>query len=328
MKLLATAEYLPSTAVTSAELDRRWDRKPGWTQRHSGIAVRYFATSDETSSVMAARAARRALDAAGLAATDLDCIVCACSVGEQPIPCTGALVQRELGLGDSGIPAFDVNATCLGFLVGLDLMDMAFAVRRHRHVLLVATEIASAGLPWHDPSTAMLFGDGAVATVLAASAPGDTAAVLGTHFETYGEGADHCVIASGGTRVRLHDDAEIFERGSTFRMDGRATYRMAAARMPAFLDRLLARAGVAIDDLAAIVPHQASDKALNHLESTLRLRDGLLVRVLSDRGNQMAASVGVALHHALESGRVRAGDVVALVGSGAGLSFGGVVLRL
>lgn len=328
LKILGTGEYLPSLTVTSAALDARFGKPAGWTRRHSGIDCRHFATAEETTSTMAARAAARALDAAGIEATDLDCIVAACSVGEQPIPCTGALIQRAMGLGGSGIPAFDVNATCLSLLVAIDLMAMAIASGRHRRVLVVSSEIASAGLPWDEPATAMLFGDGAVAMVLGAANPDDDAALLGAHFETYGDGAEFCGIRSGGTRVRLADDAEIFARGSTFRMDGPSTYRMAAKRMPAFLDALMARAGVAIDDLAAIVPHQASDKALDHLQRALRLRPDALVRVLPERGNQMAASVGVALHAARSSGRVKDGDLVALVGSGAGLAFGGVVLRL
>jgi 3-oxoacyl-[acyl-carrier-protein] synthase-3 len=327
IQILGTGECLPATRVASSDLDRRWNKPTGWTRKHSGIDGRYFAGADETSSRMAARAARQALDEAGLRADELDLIVSACSVMEQPIPCTGALVQRELGLQTSGIPAFDVNATCLSFLMAVDLVATMIVAGRYRRVLVVSSEIASAGLPWDDPATAMLFGDGAMAAVLAPS-PDRDAGVLAAHFETYSEGAEFCQIRAGGTRLRLHEDAEDFARGAVFRMDGRATYKIAAQRLPAFLDRLLTRAGVDLDAIAAIVPHQASDKALRHLQAALALPDDKLVRVLPERGNQMAASVGVALHHARTSGRVRRGDVVALVGSGAGLSFGGVVLRL
>lgn len=326
--ILGTGEYRPSQAVPSTELDVRWNKPAGWTRKHSGIDVRHFATGDETSSVMAAHAARMALQRAGLGADDLDAIVSACSVMEQPIPCTAALVQRELGLGGSGIPAFDINATCLSFLAGLDLLSLAITAGRYRRVLLVSSEIASAGLPWHDPATAMLFGDGAAAAVLTSSEPGDHAAVLACHFETYGDGAAFCQIRAGGTRLRVHDDAAQFARGAVFEMDGKATYRMAAERLPVFLQRLLDKAGVQQSDLAAIVPHQASDKALRHLQKLLQLPDAMLVRILPERGNQMAASVAVALHQGIVSGRLQRGDTIALVGSGAGLSFGGCVLRL
>lgn len=328
IRILATGEYVPSLRVDSDSLDTRWQKPAGWTRKHSGIDHRQFAAAGETSSVMAARAAMRAVESAGIAAGSIDCIVSACSVMEQPIPCTAALVQHELGLGDSGIPAFDINATCLSFLMALDLMSTAIAAGRYRRVLVVSSEIASAGLPWDEPATAMLFGDGAVAAVLEGAAAGEESAVLASLFETYAEGARFCEIRSGGTRLRLHDDPEDFARGAVFHMDGKSTYRLAAQRLPAFLGRLLERAGVAVADLAAIIPHQASAKALDHLQKALHLPEDRMVRVLHERGNQMAASVGVALHSALSSGRVRRGDVVALVGSGAGLSFGGSVLRL
>lgn len=328
VRILGTGEHCPSQPVLSAELDARWDKPTGWTRKHSGIVVRHFASACETSSVMAAHAARMALERSGVDAAGLDAIVSACSVMEQPIPCTAALVQRELGLGDSGIPAFDINATCLSVLVALDLLSLAIAGGRFRRVLLVSSEIASAGLPWDDPATAMLFGDGAAAMVLGPPDPGDGASVLACHFETYGDGAAFCQIRAGGTRLRVHDDAALFARGAVFEMDGKATYRMAAERLPLFLQRLLDKAGVRQSDLAAIVPHQASDKALRHLQKLLQLPEGMLVRILPERGNQMAASVAVALHQGIVSGRLQRGDTIALVGSGAGLSFGGCVLRL
>jgi 3-oxoacyl-[acyl-carrier-protein] synthase-3 len=327
LRILGTGEYVPSQQIGSDALDLRWGKPSGWTKKHSGIAHRYFASRDETSSIMAAHAARQALTAAGLDARDLDCVVSACSVMEQAIPCTAALIHRELGLGDSGIPAFDINATCLSFLIAVDLLSMSIAAGRFRRVLIVSSEIASAGLPWDEPATAMLFGDGAAAVVLSNSAQNETSRLLGTHFETFSDGANFCQIKAGGTRLRAKDDPTAYAEHAVFRMDGKATYRMAAQRLPVYLQRLFARAGVELRDLAAIVPHQASDKALAHLQAALNLPEEKIVRVLSTRANQMAASIPVALHHAVASAAIRRGDTIALVGSGAGLSFGGVVLR-
>jgi 3-oxoacyl-[acyl-carrier-protein] synthase-3 len=327
LRILGTGEYVPSQQVDSCALDRRWGKQAGWTRKHSGIDHRYFADREETSSLMAARAAQAALNASGLEARDLDCVVSACSVMEQAIPCTAALIHRELGLGGSGIPAFDINATCLSFLVALDLLAMSISAGRFRRVLIVSSEVASAGLPWDEPATAMLFGDGAAAVVLSGGAAEQSSELMGTHFETYSDGANFCQIRAGGTRMRVHDDPEEYAKHAVFRMDGKATYRMAAQRLPVYLQRLFARAGVELSDLAAIVPHQASAKALTHLQTALGLPEEQIVRVLPTRANQMAASIPVALHHAVSSGRVRRGDTIALVGSGAGLSFGGAVLR-
>jgi len=163
--------------------------------------------------------------------------------------------------------------------------------------------------------------------ILGAAGSVSGSGVMGCHFETYGSGADLCRVRSGGTRLRPRNDVRAFLEGACFEMQGRRTYRMAVARLPAFLERLFTRAGVAIDDIHRIIPHQASAKALAHLQTLLKLSADKLECVLAERGNQMAASIPVALHHAVAGGRVKRGDVVALIGSGAGLSFGGVVLR-
>ncbi len=326
VQILGTGEYLPRRCVSSADLEARWNKPAGWIGRHAGIERRYYAADDETTSVMGARAAKAALAAAGVEPGQLDCIVSACSVPEQAIPCSAVLIQRELGLGESGIPAFDINATCLSFMAALDTMSLAIAAGRYQRVLIVSSEIATAGLPEHHPETAMLFGDGAGAVVLGRAPVGSDAGILGTHFETYGSGAELCQVRAGGTRIRVRDDLAAFLDGAAFEMRGKQTYRMAAQRLPAFLERLIARAGMPLERLDRIIPHQASGKALMHLEALLKLPAGKLVRTLAQRGNQLAASIPVALHHAVTSGQVQRGDAVALVGSGAGLSLAGAVL--
>lgn len=328
LRILGTGEYVPSRHVPSEAFDQRWGKPAGWTRRHVGIDCRYFADAGETASFMAARAAHEALRRAGLEAGGMDAIISVGSVPEQAIPCTAALVQRQLGLSASTIPAFDINATCLGFLVALDLVAGAFATGRFRRVLLVAGEVASAGLEWNDTDTAALFGDGAAAVVLEGRSQAGDSRLLATHMETHSEGAAFCQVRAGGTRVRLDDGVDAYAEASKFEMSGKATYRLAAQRLPRFLQRLFARAGITVEDLRKLVPHQASAKALDHLEVALRLPPGALVRILADHGNQMAASIPLALHHAIERGELRQGDRFAMVGSGAGLSFAGAVLRL
>ena len=327
LRILGTGEHVPATCIESHMLDERWGKATGWTFKHAGIERRYYAGEDETTSSMAAMAAHSALTAAGLQAQDLDCIVSACSVMEQAIPCSGVLIQRQLGLEESGIPAFDINATCLSFVAALDLLSTAIAVGRYQRVLIVSSEIASAGLRWDDAETTMLFGDGAAAVVLGGADDVGDGELLGTHFETFSAGADLCQVRSGGTRIRPRTDMAGFLRGACFEMQGRATYRMAAQRLPRFLERLFDRTRVGLDQLSCIVPHQASAKGLAHLEAALKLPSDMLVKMLATRGNQMAASIPVTLHHAITSGRLQRGNLMALVGSGAGLSFGGAILR-
>jgi 3-oxoacyl-[acyl-carrier-protein] synthase-3 len=313
--------------VPSSEFDAKFAKRSGWTAATFGVASRRFASGDESSSVMGALAAKEALAAANLEAGALDCIVSACALMEQPIPCLGALIQRELGLGESGIPAFDINATCLSFVVALDLLAAAIATGRYRRVLVVSSEIASAGINFDDPTTAGLFGDGAAAVVIEAAHADETGALLAAQIETFGAGAQLCQVRSAGTKLGPHGDLVSFLSGTYFEMDGRATYRMVADRLPAFLDRLLNRAGVQRTDLKCVVPHQASGRAVEHGASLMGIALPQMVRVLADRGNQVAASLPVALHVAISQGQIVRGDTFMMIGTGAGLAIGGAILR-
>lgn len=327
LRIIGTGDYLPARNVEAASFDARWRKPAGWTLRHTGVAHRHFAAPHETSSYMGARAGEQALQSAGLRAGDLDCIVSACSVMEQALPCSASLLQRELGLGGSGIPAFDVNASCLSFLVALDLVATAMLAGRYRRVLIVSSEVPSAGLDWQDTETAGLFGDGAAAVLVESCADADGAAVLGACLRTYGEGAELCQVRAGGTRLRVGEDVEAFVRGAHFEMQGKVVYRQAARRLPEFLHELAACSGVALEAVDRIIPHQASAKALAHLQKALRLPGERITRILEQRGNQMAASIPAALHHAIHRQDLQRGQLLGLVGSGAGLSFGGLVLR-
>ena len=326
LRILGTGEYVPSRRIESAAFDQRWGKPPGWTRRHVGIDHRYLAGPEEPGSLMAAQAAQQALRNAGLEAGQMDAVISVAGVPEQAIPCTAVLVQRRLGLAGSNIPAFDINATCLGFVVALDLVAAAMATGRFRRVLLVAGEVASAGLNPDDTETAAMFGDGGAAVVLEAGGE-DGSCLLATHMETYSEGADLCQVRAGGTRVRVQDGAQAYEAATHFTMSGKATYRLAAQRLPGFLGTLLDKAGVRIGDLKRLVPHQASVKALDHVEVAIGLPPGAMVRILETHGNQMAASIPLALHHAVTRGELQRGDLFAMVGSGAGLSFAGAVMR-
>lgn len=326
-QILGTGNYLPRQTVHSDAFDARWGLAAGTTFRQVGVRQRHVAAPDESSSFMAARAAERALAAAGLQAEQLDVIISACAVMEQAIPCLGAQIQRAMGLGSSGIPAFDINATCLSFVVAMDLAASMVAVGRWKRVLIVSSEMPSAGLNPDDKNVAALFGDGAAAAIVGLPLEGSESALLCSHMRTYGEGAAHCQIRGGGTWLHAQKEVSDWRRSSWFEMDGRATYRLAARHFPDFLQTLLSRADRGMEDLSCIVPHQASGKALDHLCRALGVPAERLVRTLADLGNQVAASIPNALHHAISCGRLQRGDTFALLGTGAGLSLGGLVLR-
>ncbi|MGV7193777.1 3-oxoacyl-[acyl-carrier-protein] synthase III C-terminal domain-containing protein [Xanthomonas axonopodis] len=326
LRILGTGRHVPARQVTSQALDERWQLPAGTTLARLGVATRHYVGEGETASSMGAAAAQQALANAGIDAGEVDCLISACSVMEQPIPCQAVLIQRALGLGDSGIPAFDVNATCLSFLVALDTAANALALGRYRRVLIVSSEVASAGLDDTVPATAGLFGDGAAAVVVGRSSADHGSALLSSRLSSYGSGADLCRIRGGGTRApQSDDDARAASR--LFWMDGRGAYRFAARHLPAFWDQLLREAGTSTAQLRCLVPHQASGGGLDHVVQTLGLRSEQVVRILHDTGNQVAASLPHALHHACVDRQLQRGDVFALLGTGAGLAIGGMVLR-
>jgi 3-oxoacyl-[acyl-carrier-protein] synthase-3 len=326
LQVLGTGAYTPARRVASTEFDLRWSRPPGWTEEQTGVASRAFASGAETVISMGTAAAREALADAGMSAGDLDAVVAVGSVPAQAIPCTAAFFHRELGLARSGVAAFDVNASCLGFLAALDLIGPAIACGRYRSVLVIASEVASIGLDWDDETTAGLFGDGAGAVVLGAPRSAD-ACLLAARLETYSQGVEHCQVQACGTLLHPRDDRDAFVAGTYFRMKGRDIYRLAATVLPGFLDRLLRDAALETRQVDTWIAHQASGRAITHLQEWLALPAERFVRTLPTCGNQIAASLPVALHNARLSGRLRSGQLVALLGSGAGLSLGGAVLR-
>jgi 3-oxoacyl-[acyl-carrier-protein] synthase-3 len=274
---------------------------------------------------MGAAAARDALAAADVEARQLDAIVCVGSVPYQAIPCTAAFLQRVLGLENSGIAAFDVNATCLGFIAALDLVAQAVGTGRYRTVLIVASECVSIGLDEGDPLTAGLFGDGAGAAVIG-TARRIGARLRASHLQTFSAGLEFCQIRSGGSAVNPRTRLDEFLKGTVFEMQGRQTYKLAARLLPQFLQTLLDRGGVQAEQVQTWVPHQASGRAIAHLQKALGLPADRFISTLDTSGNQVSASLPIALHRGIAGGRIRPGTTIALVGSGAGLSFGGAVL--
>lgn len=325
MQILGTGEHIPSRRVDSREFDRRWNKEEGWTYRHTGVRSRAFIGADETAVTMGVCAAQQALAAADIAPARLDAIISVSSVPYQLIPSTAVFLQRGLGLQDSGIGAFDINATCLGFIAALDLVAQGLATGRYRTVLIVASEPASIGVDEDDPGTAGLFGDGAAAVVVGPPRH-DQAALRASHMATFSAGVEYCQIRAGGTsrypRVTSADTRD----GTAFEMQGRQIYKLAAERFPPFLDALLRLGSTHRDEVDLWVPHQASGHALTHLQALMQVPPDRMVLTLETAGNQVSASLPVALHRAMSTGRVAAGSRVVLLGAGAGVSFGGAIL--
>lgn len=319
--------YRPKHILTSAELDARHGHEAGWTQGEFGIASRPVAGAEETTSMMAAQAARAALDRANWGGALPDVIIGGCGVMEQPIPSTAVLVQEKLGLGRSGIPCFDVNQTCLSFVAALDMAAMGIAAGRWSRALVFASDIASAGLNPDNPKTRSIFGDGAAAIAIEACRDqkrGLRSIASVTH------GAHHALaqLRSGGTRLRVDEGYDALIAGSYFEMDAFGIFKAAAKALPGVIDQALEQARIARDDLDCVICHQASAPGVEHVKRLFEPREERVVNIFADTGNQIAASIPTVLAHALDTEAAKAGDTVLILGTAAGISASAAVLQL
>jgi 3-oxoacyl-[acyl-carrier-protein] synthase-3 len=327
MILAGFGAYAPREQRPSQALDAVFGQPQGWTEAQFGLATRGVAAPDETTSMMGTEAARRALAMAGWEPGEFDVLIGACGVMEQPIPGTSVLIQQALGLGQSGIWAFDVNQTCLSFLAALDVAAMGFATGRFRRALIVSSDIASCGLDWDTPASSAIFGDGAAAVCVEAGEDRDGPGLLARRFETYGDGKDLATLRSGGTRMRLDADFEAFTEGAHFRMDPFGIFKAASRNLPTLIDRVLGEARLTRETVDVIVCHQASAPALEHARRLMGGDPDRLIDIFATHGNQIAASLPTVLVEAQATGRLGPGKTVLLLGTAAGISLAAMVLR-
>jgi 3-oxoacyl-[acyl-carrier-protein] synthase-3 len=325
ISIIGSGMALPARQVSSAELDRELGLPAGSTLRQTGVARRFLST-DETAAQLAARACEAALADAGLRWQDIDCLVATSATMDQALPYNAALVHAELGLTAQRTATFDIGASCLSFLTGLDVMSYLVEAGRYRHVMLVSTDIATFGLDWSRLKECGIFGDGSAAVVIRKAQPGERSALHSAGIVTLSAGVGHCRIPAGGSRYHPRRLDGPIEPLSVFQMDGRSVFRLVAEELPQFAAGLLDRARTSMERISAVVPHQASQLALDHLSKRLAIPRGRLVDIFAQYGNQVSASLPTALHLALSEGRVQRGEQVLLIGTGAGLTMGGMVL--
>ena len=326
-KIAGSGAYKPRKVLTSREMDTVHGCAAGWTEDEFGIASRHVASDSETTSFMAAEAAKAALANAGWEGQSLDVIIGGCGVMEQPIPSTSALVQDKLGLGASGIPCFDVNQTCLSFVAALDVAAMGLAVGRWKRALVYASDIATAGLDPDIPKTRSIFGDGAAAIVIEADEQG-ASGLMSQASVTMGAHNQLAQLRSGGTKLRVSEGYEALVEGSYFEMDAFGIFKAAAKALPGVIEQALSDANITKDDLDCIICHQASAPGVEHVKRLFGPRDERVVNIFANHGNQIAASIPTVLTHALETGAAKPGDTVMLLGTAAGISATAMVVRI
>lgn len=322
VRITGIGRYLPRRCVTSEQLATEFGVDAGFSVQRNGVRSRYWASPDEgeTASWMGAEAAREALTEAGVEAGELDLILNASGTPEQVIPDGAPLIQRHLGLGDSGIPAISIHSTCLSFLSAFEIAAERISAGRAQRVLIVSSEITSVGLDHDDKETLSLFGDAAAAAVVERTPAGEASAVHGFAFKTYGTSAFLTQVPGGGTRRHPNHPATT-AKDNCFQMQGRQVLAAAVNLAPGFLAEL----GVAqhLETIKWVIPHQTSRAGLRALRA-LGFPDAKLVETLTTQGNCVAASIPSTLYEAKSRGLQR-GDLCLMCGTGAGLSFGGML---
>ena len=318
--ILGTGTALDLPIATSLALDLAHDLPPGQIERLTGVVQRPRAGGRDQVA-LATEAALAALADAGTEAGSLDAILHTAAVPYQTIPATAPLVQQALGLPDGAVAAYDIGATCLGFLAALQHAAAMVEAGRWRRVLVVASERISDNLDWRVPSTAGLFGDGAGAAVVGRG-PGGLR-IGPVVLQTHPSGYEAARLRAGGTRL----GAGAMPDEMRFVMDGPALFGLTRRRFEAFVLGNLRAAGLGLDDIALVVPHQASPVALRLMARALGVGEDRLVDLSATHGNQVAASLPVTLDHARRAGRIAPGARVLLLGTAAGVTFGTALLE-
>ena len=321
-RITGTGSYLPPRRLTNndlaAELAQRGiETSDEWIVERTGIHARHFAAPDVGSSDLALEASRNALEAAGITAQDLDLIIVATSTPDMVFPSTAAILQHKLGI-TNGCPAFDVQAVCSGFVYALTVADAMIRSGSARRVLVVGAEVFSRILNFNDRTTCVLFGDGAGAVVVEAS---EEPGILASDLHADGS---HVGILCGPGHV---SGGEVL--GSPMlTMDGQAVFKLAVGVLEKAARATLDKAGMTDADIDWLIPHQANIRIMQSTARKLKLPMEKVVVTVGEHGNTSAASIPLALDHAVRNGQVQKGQNVLLEGVGGGFTWGAVLLKM
>jgi 3-oxoacyl-[acyl-carrier-protein] synthase III len=323
-RIAGTGAYAPERVLTNFDLEKIVDTSDQWIQDRTGIKERRIAADGESASDLALEASRRALEMAGLEPADLDMIIVGTISADMPLPACAAFLQQKLGC--RAIPSFDVAAACAGFVYALSIGEQFIQTGSNQNVLVVGVELLSRVLNWQDRTTCVLFGDGAGAAVLR-PATGDGRGVLSTRLHTDATLAESLCIPAGGSRERITPEA-IAEARDKVHMVGGDIFKVAVRNLTSSSREALEQAGLEIEDVSWVVPHQANLRIITQVAQRLEIPLERFVLNIDRYGNTSSASIPIALDEAVRDGRIRAGDTVLMCALGAGISWGSALVRM
>ncbi len=313
--------YVPEKVLTNRDLERMVDTSDEWIRTRTGILERRLAEKGTGTSDLSARAAKKALENAGMKAEEIELLIVATTTPDQPLPSTACFVQEKIGAKNA--TAFDLGAACAGFLYALVTAEQFIKSGTHKKVLVVGADLISSFIDWTDRGTCVLFGDGAGAAVLTETKSGGIlASVLGSD----GHYAELLKICGGGSR-RPASDETIKAKEHYLKMSGSEVFKLAVRGMAEAVTKALAKAGVSKEEIACFIPHQANQRIIDAVSERLEFPKEKIFINLQKYGNTSAASCAIALCEAVEEGKIKKGDKVVLTTFGSGLVWGAMVIE-
>jgi len=314
-RIIGTGSYLPAKTVTNYDLEKMVDTTHDWIFSRTGISERHVAAENEMSSDLALQASSRALEAAGLAASDIDLIIVATTTPDHIFPSTACVLQDKLG--NKNAIAFDVQAVCSGFIYALNTADLYIRDGQAKNVLVVGTEVLSRILNWDDRTTCVLFGDGAGAVVLQRS---ETPGILSAKL--HADGSQRCMLSAPGQIRNGKVDGEAF-----IKMDGQGVFKFAVKSLSDVAEEVLAANKMQGTDIDWMIPHQANIRIIESTAKKLGLGLDKVVLTVATHGNTSAASIPLALDTAVRDGRIKPGQHLLMEAVGGGFTWGAALIR-
>jgi 3-oxoacyl-[acyl-carrier-protein] synthase-3 len=322
VSIVGTGSYVPEKILTNDELSKMVDTSDEWITTRTGIKERRVAAKDENTSDMAAKAALRALEQAKISAKDVDLLLVATATPDMLFPATACFVQKKIGATNAA--CLDISAACAGFLFGVEIAQQFITSHTYDTVLVIGADKLTSITNWTDRNTCVLFGDGAGAAVL--KHRGSTHGVISTHIGSDGEFTDILFMPGGGSRCPITKENAHLNL-ATIHMTGKEVYKQAVTAMLNASKKALEQAGLSIDDIACVIPHQANLRIIEAIADRLKIPIEKFFVNLDKYGNTSAAAVAMALDEANRTGRIKHGDYVLMVVFGGGLTWASTIIE-
>ena len=322
VSIIGTGSYVPEKILTNEDLSRLVDTSDEWITTRTGIKERRIAAKDEHTSDMAAKAALKAIEQAKILPTEINLVLVATATPDMLFPATACFVQKKIGATKAA--CLDISAACAGFLFGLEIAQQFITSHTHDTVLVIGAEKLTSITDWTDRNTCVLFGDGAGAAVLRHR--GSAHGVISTHIGSDGQYTDILFMPGGGSRCPITRE-NVDRNLQTIHMIGKEVYKQAVTAMLKAAKKALDQAGLAIEDISCIIPHQANVRIIEAIADRLGISREKMFVNLDRYGNTSAAAVAIALDEANRSGRIKPGDYILMVVFGGGLTWASTVIE-